>query len=205
MVGTSSGWRRSPTSTICMARSSHDKTADDRQRAMMRSLKVLVFGLIAVSVWGASAAVAQVPSAARGTSEISSAKTRTSNPGAPANFTGHAQVEQLFSAHGANRISGGVVTFQPGARSAWRTHPLGQILIISAGTGLVQQWGGPICSMKAGDVVSIPPEVKHWHGAAPGSSVTQMAIQEVLDGKNVDWLDAVTGEQDSGGVPKVSQ
>jgi 4-carboxymuconolactone decarboxylase len=120
---------------------------------------------------------------------------RTSNPGAPANFTGHAQVEQLFAAHDPSRITGGIVTFQPGARSAWHTHPLGQILIVTAGIGLVQQWGAPVHAMKAGDVVWIPAGVKHWHGAAPSSTVTHMAIQEMVDGKNVDWMEPVTDEQ----------
>jgi len=188
-----------------MACGSPDKALGGRCLAM-RSVKALSSSFIALSFCGASSSTAQAPSSVQGTSiEISSAETRTSNPGAPANFTGTAQVEQLFSAHGASRLTGGVVTFQPGARSAWHTHPLGQILIITAGTGLVQQWGGPICIMKTGDVVWIPAGAKHWHGASSSSFVTQMALQELLDGKNVDWLEPVSDQQYSAGVPNVSR
>jgi 4-carboxymuconolactone decarboxylase len=172
----------------------------------VRSMRILFSSVLAVSIWGASIAVAQAPSSVSDQSiEISSAKTRTSNPGTATNFTGHAQVEQLFAARGASRLTGGVVIFQPGARSAWHTHPLGQILVITAGTGLVQQWGGPIRSMKTGDVVWIPAGVKHWHGASHSSSVTQMAIQEVVDGKNVDWLEPVTDQQYLAELPKISR
>jgi 4-carboxymuconolactone decarboxylase len=172
----------------------------------VRSMRSLFPSVLAVSIWDISIAVAQAPSSARDASiEISSADTRTSNPGAPANFTGPAQVEQLFPARGASRLTGGVVIFQPGARSAWHTHPLGQILVITAGTGLVQQWGGPIRTMKTGDLVWIPAGVKHWHGASPSSSVTQMAIQEVVDGKNVNCLEPVTDQQYSTLVPRVSR
>ena len=187
-----------------MAYLSHAKKAYTTQLAIVHSFNLLFSCVLTVGMWGASIARAQAPSSARDASiEISSADTRTSNPGAPANFTGHAQVEQLFPARGASRLTGGVVIFQPGARSAWHTHPLGQILIITAGTGLVQQWGGPIRTMKTGDVVWIPAGVKHWHGASPSSSVTQMAIQEVVDGKNVNWLEPVTDQQYSTGVPRV--
>jgi 4-carboxymuconolactone decarboxylase len=167
-------------------------------------MKILVFSVLAASVWRASIAVAQAPAPTHNASiEISSAASRTSTTGAPNNFTGHAQVEQLFPARGPSRLTGGVVIFEPGARSAWHTHPLGQILIITAGTGLVQQWGGPIRIMRTGDVVWIPAGVKHWHGASPESSVTQIAIQEVLDGKNVDWLEPVTDQQYLTDVPQV--
>jgi 4-carboxymuconolactone decarboxylase len=192
--------------SISVAYSSHAERVDATQLTMSRSTKLLVFGALAVSVWGASIAEAPTPSAAHDASiEMTSAENRTSNPGAPANFTGHAQVEQLFLTRGASRLTGGVVIFQPCARSAWHTHPLGQILIITAGTGLIQQWGGPVRIMKIGTVVWIPAGVKHWHGASPSTSLTQMAIQEVVDGKNVDWLEPVTDQQYSAGIPKVSQ
>jgi len=172
----------------------------------VRSVNILASSAVAVSLWSASTAVAPAPSSGNDASiEISSAKTRTSNPGSQTNFTGHAQVEQLFPARGASRLTGGVVIFQPGARSAWHTHPLGQILIITAGAGLVQQWDGPIRVMKTGDVVWIPAGVKHWHGAAPSSAVTQMAIQEVVDGKNVNWLEPVTDQQYLANAPKVAK
>ena len=110
-------------------------------------------------------------------------------------FTGSVNVTQLFGAQAPSHVSGGSVTFPPGARSAWHRHPLGQVLIITAGTGWVQSWGGPIQEFHAGDVVRIPPGVKHWHGASPASSVMHIAIQEELDGKNTDWLEKVSDEQ----------
>jgi 4-carboxymuconolactone decarboxylase len=87
------------------------------------------------------------------------------------------------------------VTFEPGARSAWHTHPRGQTLIVTTGTGRVQQWGGPVQELHAGDVVWTPPGVKHWHGAAPTTAMTHTAIQESVDGRNVDWLEKVTDAQ----------
>ena len=113
-------------------------------------------------------------------------------------FTGGVQVDQLFPAKGPSRVSGGVVTFEPGARSAWHTHPFGQILIVTAGIGRVQAWGAPWQEIRAGDVVRIPPNVKHWHGASPTTSMTHIAIQEALDGNAVDWMEQVSDEQYGG-------
>ena len=110
-------------------------------------------------------------------------------------FTGSVKVEQLFPVNAPSRVSGGMVTFAPGARSAWHTHPFGQVLIITAGTGRVQMEGGPIQVVHAGDVVIIPAHVKHWHGAAPDSSMSHIAIQDNLDGNAVDWLELVTDQQ----------
>ncbi len=116
-------------------------------------------------------------------------------PGPADRFTGPVSVTPLFGAEVPSRVSGGSVTFQPGARSAWHSHPVGQTLIVTAGAGWVQGWGGPIQVMRAGDVVRIPPGVKHWHGASATSSVTHIAIQEELDGKNTDWLEKVSDGQ----------
>lgn len=110
-------------------------------------------------------------------------------------FTGAVQVQELFPADDPSRTSGGKVTFEPGARSAWHTHPLGQILIVTDGTGWVQQWGEPIQEIRKGDVVRIPPGVKHWHGATPTTSMTHIAIQEQLNGKAVEWMEKVSDEQ----------
>jgi quercetin dioxygenase-like cupin family protein len=110
-------------------------------------------------------------------------------------FTGSAEVQELFPAYDPSRTSGGKVTFEPGARSAWHTHPLGQILIVTDGTGWVQQWGGPIEEIRKGDVVRIPAGVKHWHGATPSTAMTHIAIQEQLNGKAVEWMEKVTDEQ----------
>lgn len=110
-------------------------------------------------------------------------------------FTGSVKIDTLFTAHEPSRTTGGRVTFKPGARTAWHSHPLGQTLIVTAGTGRIQQWGGPIEEIRQGDVVRIPPGVKHWHGAAPNSAMTHIAIQESLDGKTADWQEKVSDEQ----------
>jgi 4-carboxymuconolactone decarboxylase len=113
-------------------------------------------------------------------------------PGPAENFTGTVRVERLFGATEPARATGGMVTFEAGARSAWHTHPLGQTLIVTAGIGRVQQSGGPIQEIRKGDTVRIPPNVKHWHGASPGSSMSHLAITEQLEGKAVDWLEKVS-------------
>ena len=110
-------------------------------------------------------------------------------------FTGSVQVQELFPTYDPSRTSGGKVTFEPGARSAWHTHPLGQILIVTDGTGWIQQWGGPIEEIRKGDVIWIPGGVKHWHGATPSTAMTHIAIQEQLNGKAVEWMEKVTDEQ----------
>lgn len=111
------------------------------------------------------------------------------------NFTGSVRVETPFGPNAPSRTSGALVAFEPGARSAWHTHPLGQTLIVTAGTGRVQQWGSPADEIRQGDVVWIPPNTKHWHGAAPNASMTHVAIVEQLDGKSTEWLEHVTDEQ----------
>jgi 4-carboxymuconolactone decarboxylase len=110
-------------------------------------------------------------------------------------FTGSVRRDPLFPVTPPSRMVGGSVTFEAGARSAWHTHPLGQILIVTAGVGRVQQWGGPVQEIRPGDVVRIPPGVKHWHGAAPTTAMTHIALTEELDGKNTDWLEKVSDEQ----------
>lgn len=115
---------------------------------------------------------------------------------APADyFTGTVTIEPIFSAHDPSRATGGKVTFEPGARSAWHTHPLGQTLIVTDGVGWIQQWGGPIQEIRKGDVIWTPPGVKHWHGATPASPMTHIAITEQINGKNVEWLEKVSDEQ----------
>jgi quercetin dioxygenase-like cupin family protein len=111
--------------------------------------------------------------------------------GAPSNFTGIAHLQPVFAQTPPSRLSSGIVTFEPGARSAWHTHPAGQVLVIVAGTGWVQEEGKPRQTVRAGDVVWTPPGVKHWHGATSTTSMTQVAIQENVDGRNVDWLEKV--------------
>jgi quercetin dioxygenase-like cupin family protein len=110
-------------------------------------------------------------------------------------FTGNVRVDGAFKGTGAARVSGGTVTFEPGARSVWHTHPLGQTLIVTAGMGRVQQEGQPMQVIRAGDTVWIPPNVRHWHGATPTTGMTHVAIFEALDGKVVDWMEQVSDTQ----------
>ena len=110
-------------------------------------------------------------------------------------FTGTVSVTPAFPATDGIQASGGHVTFQAGARSAWHTHPAGQHLLVTAGVGLTQEWGKPIQEIKAGDVIWCPPGIKHWHGASPESPMTHLAITGALNGKYVDWLEKVSDEQ----------
>jgi quercetin dioxygenase-like cupin family protein len=110
-------------------------------------------------------------------------------------FTGAVRIDPLFPVTPPARAAGNTVTFEPGARTAWHTHPLGQTLIVIAGCGRVQRWGGPIDEIRPGDVVWLAPGEKHWHGAAPTTAMTHIAIQEQLDGKFVEWMEKVTEEQ----------
>jgi quercetin dioxygenase-like cupin family protein len=114
-------------------------------------------------------------------------------------FTGTVRVDPLIQAPEPARVVAASVTFEPGARTAWHTHPLGQTLIVVAGYGRAQRWGGPIEEIHPGDVVWIPPGEKHWHGASPTTAMTHLAIQEQLDGRTVDWMEQV-GDEDYGGA-----
>jgi quercetin dioxygenase-like cupin family protein len=110
-------------------------------------------------------------------------------------FKGTVRIDPLFQPNAPARTGGAHVTFEPGARTAWHTHPLGQTLIVTSGCGRAQRLGGPVEEIRPGDVVWFPPGEKHWHGAAPATAVTHIAIQEQLDGKFVDWLEQVSEEQ----------
>lgn len=110
-------------------------------------------------------------------------------------FTGSVRVDPLFQPNAPARAVGASVTFEPGARTAWHTHPLGQTLIVTSGCGWVQRQGGPIEEIRPGDVVWFAPGEKHWHGATPTSALTHIAVQEMLDGKVVDWMEKVSDEQ----------
>lgn len=113
-------------------------------------------------------------------------------------FTGTVRIDPLFAANEARRAASGSVTFEPGARTAWHTHPRGQTLIVTAGFGLAQREGGPIEEIHPGDIVWFEPGEKHWHGASPTTAMTHIAIHEHLDGKVVDWMEHVTDEQYQG-------
>jgi quercetin dioxygenase-like cupin family protein len=120
-------------------------------------------------------------------------------------FTGTVRLDPLFRAPDPARAAGSSVTFEPGARTAWHVHPLGQTLIVISGSGLTQRWGGPIEQIRPGDVISIAPGEKHWHGASPTTAMTHIAIQERLDGRAVDWMEHVTDEQYSGISPDAAR
>ena len=113
-------------------------------------------------------------------------------------FTGTVRIDALFEAHDPARTLGASVTFEPGARTAWHTHPLGQTLIVTAGCGLAQRWGGSIEQIRPGDAIWFEPGEKHWHGATATTAMTHIAIQEWLDGKPVDWMEQVSDEQYAG-------
>ncbi len=118
-----------------------------------------------------------------------------SGKGNEAYFTGIVRVDPLFQTEEPARVAGASVTFEPGARTAWHTHPLGQTLIVTAGLGRAQREGGPIEEIRPGDVAWFPPGEKHWHGAGPTTAMTHIAVQENLNGKVVEWLEHVTDEQ----------
>jgi quercetin dioxygenase-like cupin family protein len=156
-------------------------------------------GVAALAAAGPAAAETPTPSVPanrrNGTMEIKRNGSQPSRKGPAENFTGAVRVDPLFQAGDPARVSGGHVTFEPGARTAWHTHPLGQTLIITSGFGWVQHEGGPIEEVRPGDVVWFPPGLRHWHGATPTTAMTHIAITEALNGKNVDWMEKVSDDQ----------
>ena len=127
--------------------------------------------------------------------DIKRSGSRPSGKGPAEYFTGNVRIDPLFEAPDPARARGASVTFEPGARSAWHTHPLGQTLIVTYGCGWVQSEGAPKMEIRPGDVVWCPPKEKHWHGATPTTAMTHIAIQEQLDGKAVDWMEQASDEQ----------
>ena len=127
--------------------------------------------------------------------EIKRCGSRPSGKGPDEYFTGAVRVDPLFEAANPARVRGASVTFEPGARTAWHTHPLGQTLIVISGVGRAQKWGGPVEEIRPGDVVWFAPGEKHWHGASPTVAMNHIAIQEALDGKVVEWMEKVSDQQ----------
>ena len=127
--------------------------------------------------------------------EIKRGGSQPSGKGTSEYFTGTVRIDPLFEANDPARARGASVTFEPGARTAWHTHPLGQTLIVTVGCGRAQRWGGSIEEIRPGDVISFAPNEKHWHGAAPTTAMTHIAIVEHLDGKSADWMEKVSDEQ----------
>jgi quercetin dioxygenase-like cupin family protein len=151
--------------------------------------------LFAMSAWSllAGSSYAAEPAAARLT--ITRLGSQAAVAGSASNFTGAVRVDSRFQASAPGRVSGGLVTFEPGARTAWHSHPLGQTLIVTAGVGLVGEWGNGVEEMRPGDIVWIPPGVKHWHGASRSMGMSHVAIAEQSDGKTADWMEKVSDEQ----------
>ena len=127
--------------------------------------------------------------------DITRSGSQPSDKGPAEWFTGTVRIDPLFRAPDPARVAGASVTFEPGARTAWHTHPLGQTLIVIAGCGRVQRWDGPVETIRPGDVISVAPDEKHWHGASPTTAMTHIAIQERLDGRAAEWMEQVTDEQ----------
>ena len=134
--------------------------------------------------------------------EIKRNRSRPSTKGPSDWFTGAVRIDPLMEAPPPARVAGARVTFEPGARTAWHTHPLGQTLIVTSGRGLTQRFGGPVEEIRPGDVIWIPPGEKHWHGAAADTAMTHIAIQEKLDGKVVDWMEKVSDQEYQGAKSK---
>lgn len=166
-------------------------------RSRDRKMKLKLFVAAATVLSSAGSGFAQAVQEGTGSQKmtITRSSARPPSKGPEQNFTGNVRVKPLFPVNAPSRTSGASVTFDPGARSAWHRHPLGQTLIVTAGAGWVQQEGGEKQEIKPGDVVWTPPGVKHWHGATATTSVTHIAIQETLNGKNVEWLEKVSDEQ----------
>lgn len=158
---------------------------------------ILSFSLLSAVLPLVSLAQAAPPDAAKESEAITIVRSGSqATQTAPAEyFTGSVRIDYLFKAKAPSHMSGSSVTFEPGARSAWHTHPLGQVLIVTAGTGWIQSWGGPIQEMRRGDIVRIAPGVKHWHGASAKSPMTHTAFLEEMDTKNVEWLEKVSDAQ----------
>jgi quercetin dioxygenase-like cupin family protein len=155
-----------------------------------------VGAVVALAAVAVAPAVAQTPPAA--SQSITRAGEQPSAAGPADFFTGRVRVDPVWPADGQINASGAWVTFEPGARSAWHTHPAGQRLVVASGVGLAQEWGKPIQVVRPGDVVWCPPGVKHWHGATPTTAMTHLAVTGTADGKNVTWMEKVSDEQYSG-------
>ncbi|MEV4283226.1 (R)-mandelonitrile lyase [Actinoplanes xinjiangensis] len=164
---------------------------------MRRTLAALALPFLALA--GVPAAAADRDDRKR-KQTITHRQDQSSTAGSPDTFTGEVRIDTLFAADATAPYSGAYVTFQPRARSAWHTHPAGQRLVVTEGVGRTRQWGGPLREIRAGDVVWCPPGVKHWHGAAPDSVMTHMALTGVRDGQAVTWLEQVPDEQYDGRI-----
>jgi quercetin dioxygenase-like cupin family protein len=165
------------------------------RRTVLNSVSAMAMLATTGAAFGNSPPFTEVTARRNSTMFINRNGMRPSGKGPEAWFTGAVRVDPLFQIGDPTRLSGGQVTFEPGARTMWHTHPLGQTLIVTSGLGWVQSEGGPIEEIRPGDIVWFPPGEKHWHGATSTTAMTHIAITESLDGKNVDWLEKVSDDQ----------
>lgn len=161
---------------------------------MKRSFRMGAAGAV-VALAAASLAPAQAQTAPAASQSITRAGEQASVAGSADFFTGRVRVDPVWPADANINASGAWVTFEPGARSAWHTHPAGQRLVVVSGVGLTQEWGKPVQMIRPGDVVWCPPGIKHWHGAAPSTAMTHLAVTGTVEGKNVNWMEKVSDEQ----------
>lgn len=161
----------------------------------MKIFTTMILSLSLLALGSAYANQAMADGVKTNSQTITRSGSQASSKGPAEYFTGNVRIDPLFSENESAQYAGAYVTFQPGARSAWHTHPTGQRLIVIEGVGLVQEWGGPIEEIREGDVVWCPPGVKHWHGASPTKTMMHMALTGVQDGKNVQWLEKVSDKQ----------
>ncbi|WP_342611947.1 (R)-mandelonitrile lyase [Burkholderia ambifaria] len=157
-------------------------------------LKAILY-VAACHVAATDAAEPQTAPASAAAQQVMHPGSQPSIAGSAAYFTGKVRIDPVWPANGDINASGGLVTFEPGARSAWHTHPKGQYFVVISGVGYTQEWGKPIRELHPGDVVWCPPGVKHWHGAASANAMTHLAVTGTVDGKNVEWMEKVTDEQ----------
>ena len=157
--------------------------------------RILRAALCAVLLPAMMSSIAQQANAPAGGQEITRAGSQPSAVGPAEFFTGRVRVDPVWAADQNLNTSGAWVTFEPGARSAWHTHPIGQRLVVTSGVGLTQEWGKQVQVIRAGDVIACPPDVKHWHGATPTTAMTHLAVTGTKDGKNVNWMEKVSDEQ----------
>ncbi|WP_321792529.1 cupin domain-containing protein [Burkholderia pyrrocinia] len=163
----------------------------------MKASSILSATICVTALHAAAINASELPtgSASVAAQQIMPSGSQPSVVGPAAYFTGKVRIDPVWPANGDINASGGLVTFEPGSRSAWHTHPKGQYFVVVSGVGYTQEWGKPIRELHPGDVVWCPPGVKHWHGAAPANAMTHLAVTGTVDGKNVEWMEKVTDEQ----------
>jgi quercetin dioxygenase-like cupin family protein len=171
------------------------KHADKARSSILMKPRLLGIVVCLAAAQACVAVAAQPPAVATAGQQITRAGSQPSSAGPEAFFTGRVRIDPIWPADNDINASGANVTFEPGARSAWHTHPRGQRLVVVAGVGRTQEWGKPVQEIRPGDVVWCPPGVKHWHGASATAAMTHLAVTATVEGKNVEWMEKVTDAQ----------